>query len=434
MGENFIIGLQDLDLSRTDVMIRMAVAAGIGFSIGLEREYSSRDAQGGHHNAGIRTFIFIVLLGFLSALLSLSWGMWVFIAGFSGVIVLTGLSYQVSSRQGKTGVTTEFSALLSYLIGGTLLLGYIEIALVMAVFILVMLSLKLQIREVMGQVTREEIYAVIQFIVVLLLIFPFLPDRTIGPYNVFNPRELGWVIVIISGIGLGGYLLSRILGTRKGILYAGLLGGIVSSTMVTWIYSGKSKKMPVFTDACVTAVAIASSLMVVRVFIWVFLFEKALIGKMLLPLAVMTVAGLLSAYYYYRKSLRAKDIEHETKLGKPLDWQQSLIFAIFYTGVIFLVSYANHEYGSLGVYVSTAIASLTDVDVIAISVSKLAGKTLSYETAMNAILLVAVSNSIVKWGIALWNGSKEFRKEVSWVFGVIVLSGCLGFLILHWTA
>jgi uncharacterized membrane protein (DUF4010 family) len=434
MEQDFIIGLQDLELSTTEVIVRMAVAAGIGFSIGLEREYSSRDAQGGHHNAGIRTFIFITLLGFFSALLSLTWGVWLFVAGFFGVVVLTGLSYQVSSKQGKTGITTEFTALLAYLIGGTLLLGYIEIALVMAVFILVMLSLKLQIREVMGQVTREELYAVIQFIVVLLLIFPFPPNRTIGPYNVFNPRELGWVIVIISGIGLGGYLLSRILGTRKGILYAGLLGGIVSSTMLTWIYSDKSKKMPVFTHACVTAIATASSLMVIRVFVWVVLFKGELVYKMIIPLAIMTLAGLISAFYYYRKSIRVQDLEHETKLGKPLDWQQSLIFAIFYTGVIFLVSYANNEYGSLGVYVSTAIASLTDVDVIAISVSKLAGKTLSYQTAMNAILLVAISNSVVKWAIALWNGSRQFRKEISWVFGVMVVSGCLGFLILHWMA
>jgi hypothetical protein len=73
-------------------------------------------------------------------------------------------------------------------------------------------------------------------------LFPFLPDQTYGPYDVLNPKEIGWVIILTSGLGFVGYILAKFLGARKGILLGGIIGGLVSSTAVTWIYSKKSKE------------------------------------------------------------------------------------------------------------------------------------------------------------------------------------------------
>lgn len=430
MGDDLIITLKNIDLTQADLLIRMLVATGIGFSIGLEREYSTRDDQV-RQIAGIRTFIFIVLLGFLCALMGLVWGPWIFVAGFLGVVFFVGISYWVSSHQGEMGGTTEFTTLIAYLIGGSLLLGYIEISLAMTVIVLTLLSLKMPLRNLLGQANREEVYAVIQFIVVLLLIFPFLPDRTVGPYDVFNPRELGWVIVIISGIGLGGYLLTRIFGMKKGILVSGLIGGIVSSTMVSWIYSEKSREYPQYSNECSVAILVASTLMVVRVFVWIWVFNPGMVRNMLLPFLIVVLAGLAVAFFYFKKGKDHEGITEPPKKSHPLDWRQSLLFAAFYTGIIFLVSYASQEYGSKGVYISSGIAALTDVDAIAISVSKLAGRTLEMATAQNAILLVALSNTIVKWGISLWNGSPALRRQVSIGYLVMVLAGVAGLVILR---
>lgn len=430
MGDDLIISLKDIDLTQTDLLIRMLVATGIGFSIGLEREYSTREDQV-RQIAGIRTFIFIVLLGFLCALMALIWGPWIFVAGFLGVVTFVGISYWVSSNKGEMGGTTEFTTLIAYLIGGSLLLGYIEISLAITVIVLTLLSLKLPLRNLIGQANREEVYAVIQFIVVLLLIFPFLPDRTVGPYDVFNPRELGWVVVIISGIGLAGYLLTRIFGMEKGILVTGFVGGIVSSTMVSWIYSRKSREFPQYSNECSVAILVASSLMVVRVFIWVWLFNASMVRTMFVPFLIVVLAGLAVALFYFKNAKDHKEISETPKQGHPLDWRQSLLFAGFYTAIMFLVSYAGDEYGSKGVYISSGIAALTDVDAIAISVSKLAGRTLDMATAENAILLVALSNTIVKWGISLWNGSPALRRQVSIGYLVMVLAGVGGFVILR---
>jgi len=74
------------------------------------------------------------------------------------------------------------------------------------------------------------------------LILPFLPDQSFGPYYVINPREVGWIIVLTSGIGFIGYILMKFLGANRGILLTGIFGSLVSSTIVTWTFSKKSKE------------------------------------------------------------------------------------------------------------------------------------------------------------------------------------------------
>jgi uncharacterized membrane protein (DUF4010 family) len=62
-----------------------------------------------------------------------------------------------------------------------------------------------------GQLTQKELYAFVRFVVLALLILPFLPDNYFGPYNIINLREVGWIIVLVSGIGFVGYILMKFL-------------------------------------------------------------------------------------------------------------------------------------------------------------------------------------------------------------------------------
>ena len=96
-----------------------------------------------------------------------------------------------------------------------------------------------------------------------------------------------------------------------------------------------------------------------------------------------------------------------------------------------LVSYASSEYGDKGIYLSSAISALTDIDAIAISVSKLGGDTINFLTAQNAIILATLANTIVKIGIAVFSGSKDMKKYVLVGYGVIFIAGIVGFLILN---
>ncbi|MGB5361792.1 MAG: DUF4010 domain-containing protein, partial [Aureibaculum sp.] len=136
-------------------------------------------------------------------------------------------------------------------------------------------------------------------------------------------------------------------------------------------------------------------------------------------------------FYLYKKKQAKEAFKEKMHLGDPLNIKNAVFFGVFYTGILILVSYASSEYGSKGIYLSSAISALTDIDAIAISVSKLGGTSINYLTAQNAILLATLANTIVKIGIALYAGSNNLKKYVLIGYGLIFIAGIVGFLILN---
>ncbi len=430
MEESYIIQTDSFQLTQLDFFIRMLVATGIGFVIGLEREHASITKKE-EIFAGVRTFVFVVLVGFLTALLSLVFTPWILVIGLLAVSLFVAVSYWISANKGSIGGTTEFATLLAFLLGATTFMGYVESSLALMVVILVFLSLKVKLKSIIGRITQVELFAFIQFVIIVLLIFPFLPDKTIGPFDVFNPRELGWVIILTSGLGFVGYMLMKFLGSDRGILLTGIVGGLVSSTVVSWVFSKKSKEVPELSVNCAVAIMAASTIMVVRVFIWVIIFNLTLLQELIIPLTLVLIAGFGGALFFYKKQQSQSKVDTDIPLGKPLNLREAVFFGILYSAILILVSYANNQFGAKGIFISTAIAALTDIDAITISVTKLAGDTVPKLTAQNAILLATLCNTIVKIGISLWVGSKELKKYVLIGYGLIFLAGLIGFWILN---
>src|SRR5690606_23339082 len=211
--------------------------------IGLEREHSALNNQQ-EAFAGTRTFVFVVILGFLGALMHFLFTPWIFLGILIAVVSFIGFSCWMSSSHGDIGGTTEFSALLAFLLGWWTFVGYIELSLMITVIAMVLLSSKMKLQTIIGEISEEEMYALIRFVVLALLLLRFVPDQGMGPFGVINPQEIGWIIVLTSGLGFLGYLLIKFLGHDRGILLTGIVGGLVSSTMVTWIFAKKSKDAP----------------------------------------------------------------------------------------------------------------------------------------------------------------------------------------------
>ena len=430
MYANFIIPIENGQFTEFDFLIRMLVTAGIGFVLGLEREYSQYSEKG-EVFAGLRTFTLVALLGFLTAYLGITFTYWIFIAGFGGVVTIVAISYWVTSRKGDIGSTTEFAIIFTFLLGGLVLVGKINLSLALTVITVVLLSLKLTFRNMIGQLTQKEVYAFIRFVVIALLILPFLPDKFYGPYNIINPREVGWIIVLVSGIGFVGYILMKFLGTDRGILLTSILGGLVSSTLVTFTFSKKSKETPELSQSYAVGIFAAATIMVIRIFLLVYIFNKAMLIELAIPLFIILLTAFGVALFFYKGQFGKKQIIDKIVLGDPLNIKNAVFFGVFYMGILLLVSYANQVYGTKGIYVSSAISALTDIDAIAISVSKLGGTTMSFLIAQNAILIAALSNTVVKIGIALFTGSRKLKKYVLVGYGCIFIAGIIGFLVLN---
>jgi len=80
-------------------------------------------------------------------------------------------------------------------------LGYIELRLALTVVLTVLLSLKIKFRNILEQIKQEEVSAFIRFVVIALLILPFLADQNFGPFNAINPSEIGWVLYLPLVLG-----------------------------------------------------------------------------------------------------------------------------------------------------------------------------------------------------------------------------------------
>jgi uncharacterized membrane protein (DUF4010 family) len=120
----------------------------------------------------------------------------------------------------------------------------LALAVAVGVTTTVLLSLKFELHGLVAQFTREDILAVLKFSVITAIILPVLPNRTFGPppFDVLNPYEIWLMVVLISGISFLGYILFKIVGSRRGVGLTGLLGGLASSTATTLSFSSRSKK------------------------------------------------------------------------------------------------------------------------------------------------------------------------------------------------
>ncbi|MEX0637285.1 MAG: MgtC/SapB family protein, partial [Burkholderiales bacterium] len=208
--------------------LRFAASLGIGLLIGLERERNPAA------KAGVRTFALIALAGTLAAFVDAALGgAWVVPVGLAAVAAMLIAAYWRIGADEEPGTTTVAAATVCYLLGVMVGTGETAIAGALAIGVTALLYFKPEIEGFSTALERHEQVSVLQFLIVTFIVLPILPDRAYGPYDVLNPRQIWLMVVLISGIGLASYVALRLAGERAGVLLAGALGGLVSSTATT---------------------------------------------------------------------------------------------------------------------------------------------------------------------------------------------------------
>lgn len=209
---------------------RFGLALVLGFLIGLERE---RDKP--LIFAGMRTFALISLLGALLAFLSqFLVDEWIFIVGFLSVASFALVSHIQGFEAGHIGITTEVAFLLAFVLGALVYWDMLTLAAAVTVGVVLVLNFKPNLQEFLTHVDRQDIWAGLEFAIVTVIVLPILPDRTYGPLDVLNPREIWLMVVFVAGINLAGYILSQMYSAGRSIGLTAILGGMVSSTAVTF--------------------------------------------------------------------------------------------------------------------------------------------------------------------------------------------------------
>ncbi len=408
-----------------EILRSLAVATLIGALIGLEREYRSR-LKGEKAFAGLRTFMFYALIGNLATWLSRLIDPVILPVTFVGLILLVSATYfRGSGGDADRGMTTEVVALITFLLGSTVAAGQTEVAVALGVIVAVLLSAKPTLLRWVEKLTPEDIYTTLKFAVVTFVVLPILPNRTFGPFDAFNPHQVWLMVVLISGVSFLGYVAFKLFGPERGIVLSGLLGGLASSTAVALSFSRRSQENPALSRGCALAIVIASTVMAARIAVLVAVIQPDLFRLLWLPLTAIALAGTGASVWLYLGARHDTRDVHELQIQNPFRLTSVLAFGAAFALVLFLVKASQHALPDAGTTLIAAISGLTQVDAITLSVSKLAGTSVSQPLAVTAVVVAALSNTLSKALIGVAGGNRRLRRPLLIGLGIIFAAGLL---------
>lgn len=417
-----------------DLALSFLTAIALGGLIGAEREMLElrRVAQkkGITSFGGIRTHILLSILGALSGyfytstqFVFLSYGLMIFTIG-----VLTIYYAYKSFHTGNPGLTSTVSGLITFAVGGLTTMGQASLAVMLAVITTIILVSKLYFKRILESVEQEELYNTLKFAVVLFVILPILPNTPLDPWGILNPQEIWYVVVLISGISYVGYIATKIIGTNRGIILSGTLGGLASSTAVTSSMSEQSKKNISIVFPFVIATIVASSMMFFRVLFWVYSFNQSLVPTVLIPILSMGITSGLIVGIYFLIEKRKDGTKHipsaAEKLRSPFEILPAVKFAIFFIFISLVSTGALFFLGEKGTYLVSFVSGFADVDAITVSLSRQALEgVLTNAVAAKGIIIAMMTNTFVKLMLAKLFGGKSFGNHILFSFITILIVG-----------
>ena len=417
------------------IFYRFGVALFIGILTGLQREHVSDEISNRSREmfAGVRTFALMSLAGCTAALVAdLLSSPLVFVCIFLLLGGMVAAAYVVTAWHGEVGLTTEMAAIVTILAGALCFWDQIPLAAALSVITTTLLSFKFELHKLAKRITQEDIIATLKFAIITIIILPILPNTSFWPtpFDVLNPYNIWLMVILISGISFLGYILMKLVGTNRGIGITGLLGGIVSSTAVTLSFSQRSHKNQQLAKPFALAIMLAWTIMFGRIIIEVATVNPSLLRLVLRPMALAGAIGLAFCAFFYFSPYT--DEVGEVQLSNPFELKPAVQFGLIYALILLVARTAHFYFGETGVYVSSVISGLADVDAITLTMAEFSKVgSVELETAARAIILATISNTVVKGGMVFVMGASFLKRILVLPFLIIIGVGLLFvFLIL----
>jgi uncharacterized membrane protein (DUF4010 family) len=407
---------------------QLGVSLGLGLLVGFQREW------GPSHVAGIRSFALITVLGTLCAKLGILHGGWIVPGGLIAVtaIIIAGGIAKFSRGDLSPGITTGAAALVMYMVGA-LVVYRTYVAIIAGGAITFLLYWKQPLHSMVHKISEKEFRAIFQLILIALVILPILPNRSYGPYNVLNPSHIWLMVVLIVGISLGGYVISRFMGRGKGALISGIIGGIISSSATTASFSKKSREDAGSVHLSAFVILVASTIVFFRVSLEIGIVAPEILPSVLPQLSSMAaIMGFVCALFFIVHLRRHKAAISE-EVSDPANMKMAVLFGLLYAVILFAVAAAKEKFGGSGMFVISGLSGLTDMDAITLSTTELLKQQrIDINTGWRMIIIGALSNMVFKTGIAGFLGNRRLFFIAAAYFGIVIIGGIL--IVLFWPA
>ena len=407
--------------------LKIVLVLFLSFLIGLERE-EHKAAGGSYSFGGVRTFPLIGLIGYSMALISgaqllpLTIG-FVVIAGF----LLLSYWHKLSSPE-AAGVTSEMSGLTTFLVGALVCYGHFWIATTLSVASLLLLDLKAALEKLAVRVAPQEILTFAKFLLLTGVILPVLPNQEFSRFHI-NPFKTWLVVVAVSTISYGSYVLQKLTKEQGGVVLAALLGGAYSSTVTTVVMARRAAREP-HPHLFAGGILIASGVMYLRLVALLALFNRQLMSLLAIPFLVLAGLAAGIGWLWARwADPSAQAVQREFEPNNPLELLAAFLFAGLFLAMLVATQLAVTYLGRTGVNTLAAIMGVTDVDPFIMGMTQAAGALTPLKVAAAAVLIAAASNNLVK---GIYAYSLADRKTGVQSLALLVALAALGLVPLLW--
>lgn len=412
------------------------LAALFGAIVGLERE-AHRTGSEEESVGGIRTYALIGLIGglagffWINAIAPLALGL---LASVVGLLIVYYALHAHGYKQ--LGVTTELSVIITFVVGFLTVskLLTLQNTVIILILSLITLAVKKHTHHITSRwITAQELPGFISYALIALVILPILPDQSIQIGNIpflqtflhgyglelgqfagveiFNPRKIWFIVALVTGIDVLGYILNKIFGAKKSFTLASLVGGFISSTSTTVALAQKSRVEKKHAAILVGAALLANVASFFQVFLLVGPLNSAwLVALTPTLLSIVGAGGVVAAYFLIRGQNKTdKETKTEaTPERRIFDFMPALKFACLLIAVKFVTKICLILFGNSGFIISSVIASFAGIDAIVLNLADMAGRTISFQTAIFTFCLVNATNLLTKTGYSFAQGSRAF--------------------------
>jgi uncharacterized membrane protein (DUF4010 family) len=377
-----------------------------GMAVGLERQWSGHATGPRARFAGIRTF---ALLGGLAGVAGWLWESDVralAIVLLAAAATLIIMAYVAGSRT-DVDATTEVSALVVLAAG--VVAGEGQLALASAIIAVTSFVLieKSRLHALAARLDDESLRAAARFAVMAVVVLPLLPEGPFGPLESIRPRELWMLVLFCSGLSFAAYLARRVAGGNRGYAIAGTLGGLISSTNVTFTFARASRGPAPLGSSLAVGVVAACTVLFVRVMVVTLALNpelaKGIVGYLVAPFLIGAAVVAWGVY----GAPPAQGVVDPPR--NPLQLWSAIQMAAMFQIVLLAVTLVHRVWGEPGVIASGAVLGLTDIDALTISMAR-APATIPTDIAARAIVVGILANTALKLVVALLLGVAGFRR------------------------
>lgn len=362
---------------------KVAAAAAIGLLIGLEREWS-------HKEAGARSFAIAALLGTAAWLVAPVMAY----VEVSVVLVLVALvNIHALRKDQPLQVTTSLALAATNVLGVLVGMGSFFLAFTCAIVITALLAWKTELISLASKLTATEIRSALLLAFITAVVYPLLPDNFVDPWSIINPRSIWLTVMIVSGLNFINYVLLRQYGTR-GIRYSAVLGGLVNSAATSIFLGQELKRDPDAAEMTAANFMLSDLAMIFRngalviIFSWVA-GPQASIGTVIVLGSMMLVAGAVAWLSFLRSEKKTQQVPEETQLGSPLSLRAVLSFGLLFFSLTAISGLAERLFHTAGFLVVVVVGALASAASSAVLVSENI-HLIGVSSAVTAIYLASV--------------------------------------------